>query len=53
MGRHAPTSFGLRIFVLVTEHGLAHLDDARRAAFLEPALEGLLDAIEDGVPVLG
>jgi beta-glucosidase len=39
--------------VLVTEHGLGHADDARRAALIEPALAGLLDAIEDGVPVLG
>ncbi len=39
--------------VLVTEHGLGHSDDACRAALLEPALAGLLDAIEDGVPVLG
>ncbi len=37
----------------MTEHGLAHLDDSYRAAFLSPALEGLLDAIEDGVPVAG
>ncbi len=39
--------------VFVTEHGVARDDDRYRAAFLEPALEGLLDAIEDGVPVLG
>jgi len=39
--------------VLVTEHGMAHRDDTYRAAFLEPALAGLLDAIEDGIPVLG
>jgi beta-glucosidase len=39
--------------VLVTEHGMAHRDDAYRAAFIEPALAGLLDAIEDGVPVAG
>jgi beta-glucosidase len=39
--------------VLVTEHGLAHDDDRHRAALLGPALEGLLDAIEGGVPVLG
>jgi beta-glucosidase len=39
--------------VLVTEHGMAHRDDACRAAFIEPALAGLLDAIEDGVPVAG
>jgi beta-glucosidase len=39
--------------VLVTEHGMATDDDTRRAAFIEPSLSGLLDAIEDGVPVLG
>lgn len=39
--------------VLVTEHGMAHDDDTHRAAFIEPALAGLLDAMEDGVPVLG
>ena len=39
--------------VLVTEHGLGHRDDTLRAAFIEPALTGLLDVIEDGVPVLG
>jgi len=39
--------------VLVTEHGLGHRDDRLRAAFIEPALAGLLDVIEEGVPVLG
>jgi beta-glucosidase len=39
--------------VLVTEHGLGHVDDSLRAAMLGPALGGLLDAVEDGVPVLG
>ncbi|MEZ0447521.1 glycoside hydrolase family 1 protein [Cellulomonas sp. ICMP 17802] len=39
--------------VLVTEHGMSTHDDAFRAAFLAPSLSGLLDAIDDGVPVLG
>jgi beta-glucosidase len=39
--------------ILVTEHGMATADDRRRAAFIEPSLRGLLDAIEDGVPVVG
>jgi beta-glucosidase len=39
--------------VLVTEHGLAHQDDSHRAAFIAAALEGLLEVIEDGVPVIG
>jgi beta-glucosidase len=44
---------GAGVPVFVTEHGIATDDDAQRAAFLEPALAGLREAIEDGVPVLG
>lgn len=39
--------------VLITEHGIGTADDAVRAEFIEPSLVGLLDAIVDGVPVLG
>jgi beta-glucosidase len=39
--------------VLVTEHGMAHDDDVHRAAFIEPALRGLLDVMGEGVPVVG
>ncbi|WP_433788540.1 glycoside hydrolase family 1 protein [Actinoplanes sp. CA-252034] len=39
--------------VLVTEHGMATPDDTVRAAFLAPALEGLHEAMADGIPVLG
>ena len=39
--------------VLVTEHGIGIEDDAMRAGFIEPSLAGLLDAMDDGVPVLG
>jgi beta-glucosidase len=39
--------------VLVTEHGMATPDDALRAEFLAPALDGLHRAMADGVPVLG
>ena len=39
--------------VLVTEHGMGTPDDTLRAGFIEPSLRGLLDVIEDGVPVLG
>ena len=39
--------------VLVTEHGMATDDDTRRAGFIEPSLAALLDAVEEGVPVLG
>ena len=46
-------AFAAGVPVLVTEHGLGHRDDSLRAGFLEPALAGLLDVIEDGVPVLG
>ena len=42
-----------RVPVLVTEHGMATGDDTVRAGFIEPSLRGLLDVIEDGVPVLG
>ncbi|MFY9927082.1 MAG: family 1 glycosylhydrolase [Streptosporangiaceae bacterium] len=49
--RYAYAAAGVPL--LVTEHGLGHRDDRVRAAFIEPALAGLLDAIEDGVPVLG
>jgi beta-glucosidase len=39
--------------ILVTEHGVATADDAIRVGFLEPALEALARAMDDGVPVLG
>lgn len=39
--------------VLVTEHGMGTADDQRRARFIEPSLRGLLDVMDDGVPVLG
>ena len=32
---------------------MATADDRQRAAFIEPSLAGLLDAVEDGVPVIG
>ena len=47
--RYAYESAGVP--VLVTEHGMSTDDDSLRAAFLEPSLAGLLDVIEDGVPV--
>jgi beta-glucosidase len=49
--RYAYAAAGVPI--LVSEHGIAHDDDTHRAAFIEPALRGLRDAIADGVPVLG
>jgi beta-glucosidase len=49
--RYAHEISGVPVFV--TEHGIAIDDDAWRVAFIEPSLAGLLDAIDDGVPVLG
>ncbi|MGX7671381.1 family 1 glycosylhydrolase [Plantactinospora sp. DSM 117369] len=49
--RYAHEISGVPVFV--TEHGIGIDDDALRAAFIEPSLAGLLDAIDDGVPVLG
>jgi beta-glucosidase len=42
-----------RVPVLVTEHGISTADDRQRVAFIPPSLRGLLDAIDDGVPVVG
>lgn len=39
--------------LLVTENGIATSDDARRCAFLREAVQGVLDAKTDGVPVTG
>lgn len=39
--------------ILVTEHGLAHDDDALRAAFIPAAIDELAVAVAEGVPVLG
>ena len=37
----------------MSEHGIGTEDDSIRAGFIEPSLEGLAQAIADGVPVLG
>lgn len=39
--------------VLVSEHGIGTEDDSIRATFIEPSLEGLAQAMADGVPVIG
>lgn len=39
--------------VFVTEHGMSTSDDSERAAFIDPALDGLVQAIDSGVPVIG
>ncbi|MFC4785591.1 glycoside hydrolase family 1 protein [Nocardioides sp. MAHUQ-72] len=49
--RHAHEVAGVP--VLVTEHGMASGDDGLRAAFIPPALDGLRDVMDEGVPVLG
>ncbi|WP_334183140.1 family 1 glycosylhydrolase [Novosphingobium sp.] len=46
---HAAT----KVPVLVSEHGVGTDDDTLRARFIPAALEGLKQAIDDGVPVLG
>jgi beta-glucosidase len=49
--RYVHAEAGVPVFV--TEHGIATEDDRRRAGFLEPALAGLREAVDAGVPVLG
>jgi beta-glucosidase len=49
--RYAHEVSGVPVFV--TEHGISVGDDTLRAGFIEPSLAGLLDALDDGVPVLG
>ncbi|MFT4211784.1 MAG: family 1 glycosylhydrolase, partial [Microbacterium sp.] len=39
--------------VFVTEHGISTADDAVRAAFIPPAIEGLRAAMDAGTPVVG
>jgi beta-glucosidase len=39
--------------IIVTENGIATPDDERRIAYTTVALNGLLDAVEDGVDVRG
>jgi beta-glucosidase len=39
--------------VFVTEHGIAHDDDSYRVTFIRESIEGLRQAIDEGVPVLG
>ncbi|QSR17740.1 glycoside hydrolase family 1 protein [Novosphingobium sp. KA1] len=46
---HAAT----KVPVLVSEHGVGTDDDTLRARFIPAALEGLKQAIDEGVPVLG
>lgn len=39
--------------VVVSENGIDTADDERRTRYIDDALNGLLDAVRDGVPVLG
>ena len=49
--RYAHEATGLP--VMVTENGLATLDDSQRAAYIPLAIQGVGRAMRDGVPVLG
>jgi len=42
-----------RVPIIVTESGIAAADDARRVAFIEGALGGVLGCIRDGIDVRG
>jgi beta-glucosidase len=39
--------------LLVTENGIAAEDDGRRVAYVQRALEGVLDCLDEGIEVLG
>lgn len=39
--------------LIVTENGIATADDTRRVAFIEQALTGVQNCIQDGIPVRG
>ncbi|MDY6778500.1 MAG: family 1 glycosylhydrolase [Candidatus Nanohaloarchaea archaeon] len=39
--------------ILVTEHGVADMDDTKRAEYIEESIDELRDAIKDGVDVRG
>lgn len=39
--------------LLVTEHGVAVADDARRVCFIDEAMKGVKACMEDGIPVKG
>ena len=43
----------LDIPIIVTENGIATSDDSRRVAFIEKALEGVNNCINDGINVIG
>ncbi len=39
--------------IMVTEHGLCHEDDSLRVGFIPPAIAGLREVMDEGVPVIG
>lgn len=39
--------------IIVTENGVATTDDSRRSAFIEEALNGVRECVEEGLPVKG
>ncbi len=49
--RHASAVAGIP--VIVTENGLATADDARRIAYVERALQGVFNCLQDGLDVRG
>lgn len=43
----------LPVPILVTENGVAVTDDSRRIAFIEKALDSVMQCVEEGIPVKG
>lgn len=43
----------ISIPIMVTENGIATADDTRRIEFIRRALGGVMDCIEEGIPVIG
>lgn len=43
----------LSIPIFITENGIATADDSRRIAFIEEALDSVMQCVEDGIPVKG
>ncbi|MDF2514602.1 MAG: aryl-beta-glucosidase [Herbinix sp.] len=43
----------LPIPIMITENGIGTSDDSRRIAFINEATDGILDCINEGIPVLG
>lgn len=43
----------LPVPIMVTENGIATADDSRRVEFIQKAINGVVNCIEDGIPVVG